>query len=64
MVPALDAFLFHLRLERNLSEHTVEAYARDLNRFVEHVSEGRILADRRDQGPIRCLDALLQIDYY
>ena len=39
MVPAVDAFLFHLRLERNLSTHTVQAYARDLNRFVDNVGE-------------------------
>ena len=39
MVPALDAFLFHLRLERNLSVHTVEAYSRDLNRFLDHVGK-------------------------
>ena len=48
MVPALDAFLFHLRLERNLSEHTVEAYARDLNRFVEHVGKASPDAFGRD----------------
>ncbi len=39
MVPAVDAFLFHLRLERNLSTHTVQAYARDLNRFIDNVGE-------------------------
>lgn len=33
MVHSIDAFLFHLRMERHLSKHTVEAYARDLARF-------------------------------
>ena len=32
---ALDAFLAHVAVERNLSPRTVEAYARDLTRFVE-----------------------------
>jgi len=34
MQHALDAFLLHLRLERNLSAHTLDGYARDLNRFM------------------------------
>jgi len=31
---SVDAFLAHTAVERNLSRHTVEAYARDLERFV------------------------------
>lgn len=30
---ALDAFIYHLRMERNLSEQTVEAYRRDLRAY-------------------------------
>jgi tyrosine recombinase XerC len=36
--PQLQAFLEHLRLNRNASAHTVGAYARDLSQFVEHVT--------------------------
>src|SRR5690606_29694697 len=32
----VDAYLDHLRAERALSPRTVEAYAKDLARFVEH----------------------------
>jgi integrase/recombinase XerD len=34
---ALEGFLTHVRVERGLAERTVEAYARDLARFVEHL---------------------------
>ncbi|MDJ0847412.1 MAG: tyrosine recombinase [Myxococcota bacterium] len=34
---AVDAFLTFTRVERGLSPRTVEAYARDLARFVEHL---------------------------
>lgn len=35
----LDSFLHYLRLERNYSEHTVEAYKSDILEFVEKVRE-------------------------
>ena len=35
--PALELFLAHVRVERGLSENTVEAYGRDLRRYVEHL---------------------------
>jgi tyrosine recombinase XerC len=34
----LQAFLEHLRLNRNMSAHTVDAYARDLSQFIEHAA--------------------------
>jgi integrase/recombinase XerD len=33
---AIDAYLFHLQVERNLASNTVTAYARDLGQFAEH----------------------------
>ncbi len=33
----IDSYLLHLRLERNLSPHTVSSYARDLQRLVQHL---------------------------
>ena len=35
--PALDLFLAHVRIEKGLAGNTVEAYARDLRRYVEHL---------------------------
>jgi integrase/recombinase XerD len=35
--PALDLFLAHVRVEKGLSENTVEAYGRDLRRYVAHL---------------------------
>jgi integrase/recombinase XerD len=35
--PALDLFLAHVRVEKGLAENSVEAYGRDLRRYVEHL---------------------------
>ncbi|MCA9515655.1 MAG: site-specific tyrosine recombinase XerD [Myxococcales bacterium] len=40
MDATIDAFLFHIQLERGLSPHTVAAYARDLRRFAEALPAG------------------------
>ena len=37
----IDAFLTHMRLERNASTHTVEAYARDLKELQGHMRKPR-----------------------
>jgi integrase/recombinase XerD len=34
----IDAFLAHAAVERGLSQHTIEAYGRDLTRFAQHLS--------------------------
>jgi integrase/recombinase XerD len=49
---AADAFLQHLKVERNLSPHTLEAYGRDLARFARFaVDRGRTSA-----GDVSALD--------
>jgi integrase/recombinase XerD len=35
--PALDVFLSHARIEKGLAANSVEAYGRDLRRYVEHL---------------------------
>ena len=37
MDACIDSYLLHLRLERNLSPHTVSSYARDLQRLVQYL---------------------------
>lgn len=37
LTPALDLFLSHVRLEKGLAANSVEAYGRDLRRYVEHL---------------------------
>ncbi|MGM0577465.1 MAG: site-specific tyrosine recombinase XerD [Myxococcota bacterium] len=51
MEPIVDQFLLHLRLERGLSDHTVEAYARDLRRLLDYLPEG-VAADGFDRRDV------------
>ena len=37
--PALDLFLAHVRVEKGLSGNTVEAYGRDLRRYLDHLGQ-------------------------
>lgn len=39
LAPALDLFLAHLRVEKGLALNSVESYARDVRRYLLHVSE-------------------------
>jgi integrase/recombinase XerD len=45
--PALDLFLAHVRVEKGLSENTVEAYGRDLRRYLDHLDAQGISAWER-----------------
>ncbi len=36
---AIDAFVLHLRLERNLADNTVKSYSRDLAQFAQFLSD-------------------------
>jgi integrase/recombinase XerD len=40
--PALDLFLSHVRVEKGLSENTVEAYGHDLRRYLQHLERAGI----------------------
>jgi integrase/recombinase XerD len=37
--PALELYLAHVRVEKGLADNSVEAYARDLRRYVEHLGK-------------------------
>ncbi|VAW97667.1 Site-specific tyrosine recombinase XerC [hydrothermal vent metagenome] len=39
-----DRYLHKLKYERQLSKHTLDSYARDLNRFIEHLNNNSIRA--------------------
>ncbi|HEU4382462.1 MAG TPA: site-specific tyrosine recombinase XerD [Anaeromyxobacteraceae bacterium] len=49
--PALDLFLSHLRVERGLAANSVEAYGRDLRRYLEHLHRAGLDAWERVGRP-------------
>ncbi len=44
---ACDLFIAHIKVERNLSAHTVAAYSRDLARLLEFLAEHKIKTPRK-----------------
>lgn len=38
---AIDAYLAHLKIERNLARNTLQSYGRDLGQFAEHIARAR-----------------------
>ncbi|HXJ18770.1 MAG TPA: site-specific tyrosine recombinase XerD [Polyangia bacterium] len=65
MAPSLDVgiqqFLDHLRVERELTPATVEAYGRDLAGFA-HFAAGRTISRADTIGPIDVLDFLVHLN--
>jgi integrase/recombinase XerC len=45
----IDAFLDHLRVERRLSAHTLESYARDLTALAEYAAGLELAPDALDR---------------
>jgi integrase/recombinase XerD len=60
--PALDLFISHVRVEKGLSDNTVEAYGRDLRRYLDHLEKAGIDSwDRVGRAEIRThLEELLR----
>ncbi|HVY40972.1 MAG TPA: site-specific tyrosine recombinase XerD [Polyangia bacterium] len=65
MAPSLDVgiqqFLDHLRVERELTPATVEAYGRDLAGFA-HFASGRTISRADTVGPVDILDFLVHLN--
>ena len=53
MLKKIDAFIDHLKFERNASPHTLDAYRRDLLQFYEHMQEAGVPFSRIDNMVIR-----------
>lgn len=59
---AIDLYLAHVKVERGLSRHTLDAYGRDLTRFVAFVTAApRSRADVDDITPLDIADFLVQL---
>lgn len=56
---AVDVFLTHLRVERALSDNTVQAYGRDLSLFGARAELGEASLERIDEDAIRSYLRLL-----
>jgi len=57
---AVDQFLDHVKVERGLARHTLDAYGRDLARFVRFVA-ARGRAELDDVTPLDVTDFLIQL---
>lgn len=57
---AIDLFLDHLKVERGLSRHTLDAYSRDLVRFAGFVGE-RARPDVDDVTPVDVTEFLIHL---
>ena len=49
---ALDDYIQHLRVERGLSKHTVDAYASDLVRFATWLASEQVSLERADEASV------------
>ena len=49
---ALDDYIQHLRVERGLSKHTIDAYAHDVGRFGTYLTDEGALLDQVDEARI------------
>lgn len=60
LATARDGFLTGLQIERDASDNTVEAYARDLQRYLDHLADRRVdaLAAVRPRDVTAFLEAL------
>ncbi len=61
--PALDLFLVHVRVEKGLAANSVDAYARDLRRYLDHLGEQGVASwdDVRREHLLAHLERLLRL---
>lgn len=58
MKKLFDKFIFHLMAERYLSEHTVQAYKRDINQFIDFLENKTDIMSFQDLKPQHIKDFL------